>query len=336
MKTGIDPRVDFAFLWLFGSPEREPLLRSLVNAVLEGVLARPIVRLRLRNPLRLRRRVGGKLAILDVDAEDDAGRIYLLEMQMRVTEHFPVRALYYWAATFREQLSKGAGYQSLRPTIGIQFLAENLFPNPDRRVSVFQLRERADGSVLTDCMTLVFVELEKFRKSAGELKNDLERWIYLLRHGAELDPQRLPKGLATPTIREALEALETMGKSPADRRLYEARLRAKRDAISDLYEANAKGLALGMAQGIAEGTAQGKAEGKAEGIAEGEAAGRRATLREYVEFRHGDDGLALLRKNDSHDLETLRTMFRQATAATSLGELRTLWDGKPRKPSPGR
>ena len=48
MITGIDPRVDVAFVWLFGSPGHEHLLLALVNGMLEGAIPRPIVRLQLR------------------------------------------------------------------------------------------------------------------------------------------------------------------------------------------------------------------------------------------------------------------------------------------------
>lgn len=75
MKSGIDPKIDLAFKWLFGREQNMDLLIDLLNAVLKPLLAvQEIVSLELLNPFSEQDSVDDKLSIVDVKARDCSGR----------------------------------------------------------------------------------------------------------------------------------------------------------------------------------------------------------------------------------------------------------------------
>jgi hypothetical protein len=57
----------------------------------------------------------------------------------------------------------------------------------------------------------------------------VERWLYFLRHGPELDTETLPDFLDTPVIRNALEELAVLSQDELERDQYESRLKFLRD-----------------------------------------------------------------------------------------------------------
>jgi predicted transposase/invertase (TIGR01784 family) len=98
-------------------------------------------------------------------------------------------------------------------------------------------------------LELHIVELPKFTRSATELTTGCERWSYFLRHGDELDTERLPELLQTPTIQKAMEVLRMLTQSELEREKYEARLKYQRDELSRLHEARQEGRQLGAQLG---------------------------------------------------------------------------------------
>ena len=108
------------------------------------------------------------------------------------------------------------------------------------------------------------------------MADDLDQWLYFLRHGDQLDPDALPHALDTPAIHYAMEELKMLTQNDLERERYEARLKAQRDAttLRNLAERELqKALKDGHAQGLAEGRTEGRTEGRAEGRAEGRLVG---------------------------------------------------------------
>lgn len=79
MAIGIDPKVDFAFKLVFGSPNHTKITIHFLNAVMQ--LERPITWVKILNPIQGKDRSEEKLVVLDVLAKDDVGRRYNIEMQ---------------------------------------------------------------------------------------------------------------------------------------------------------------------------------------------------------------------------------------------------------------
>jgi predicted transposase/invertase (TIGR01784 family) len=116
--------------------------------------------------------------------------------------------------------------------------------------SVFELRERQTGVIFSDQLQLHVLEIPKFGLTADELGTPLERWVYFLKHGAELDPDQRPQALHGPDYQQALQEMKRMTQSELERERYESRLKAQRDFSTALREARTEGLAAGLIRQI--------------------------------------------------------------------------------------
>jgi predicted transposase/invertase (TIGR01784 family) len=190
------------------------------------------------NPFHDQEALDDKLSILDIKARDAAGRQFNVEMQVLPYAAYPQRIVFYLTKLHQQQLREGEPYGDLAPPYSISFLNHALIPERSRWHWRFQLRDLREPDVLfSDQLELHIVELPKFNRSATELTTGCERWSYFLRHGDELDTERLPEPLQTPTIRKAMEVLRMLTQSELEREKYEARLKYQRDELPRRLEA---------------------------------------------------------------------------------------------------
>jgi len=230
MMLGIDPKVDYAFKWLFGNEKRPQPPMHLLNAVLSHEGQEPVVEIRILNPFTERMGMDDKLSILDIKARDQLGRQFNAEMQMIVPVGLRQRFLYYWAKLYTEQLQSGEDYRLLNPTMSLCFVDGVVFPDSPGYHHVFRLVDTAQDITLTEDLVIHVFELPKFDLAADQLTTPLEVWLYFLRHGDQLDPGALPAALNTPEIQEAVEVLTLLTQDYMQKEIYEGRLKARRDA----------------------------------------------------------------------------------------------------------
>ena len=229
MIPGIDPKIDIAFKKVFGSEAFRDLTASLINAVLEPAPGQRLGELELLNPYSEKMTLDDKLAILDIKARDEQGRLYNVEMQMVAMPSLPQRFLYYWSKLYSQQLTKGDDYRLLCPTISICFVNGNVFPGHDACHSRFRLLDDDGQLCLTEDLAIHVIEISKFRLRVEELQKPLDFWLYFLENGIELDADALPRPLDKPQICQAMEVLKMFSQNEMERELYEGRLKAKRD-----------------------------------------------------------------------------------------------------------
>ncbi|MGH7140123.1 MAG: Rpn family recombination-promoting nuclease/putative transposase [Pirellulales bacterium] len=256
MKTQTDPKVDYAFKHVFGREQSKPALKSLLGAVLQLPEGHGIASLELLSPFNEKDSEQAKLSVVDLKARDESGRQFYVEMQMLATSVFRQRALYYWACLHQGQLLMSDDYPVLRPTIGICFVDTPLFRDlPDYHLT-FELRERRHHTLFTDQIALHILELPKFNKGLDELTTLLDRWLYFLRHGEELDAQTVPKPLDVPEVRWAIGDLFMISRTDPERALYEARLKERRDLAAERQAMREECRAEARAEARAEGQAE--------------------------------------------------------------------------------
>ena len=257
MRSGIDPKVDYAFKKLFGSEENKSILIDLLSAV----LGEQVADAELLNPFNAKDFASDKETILDVKARLSDGRLVNVEMQMWADKFYSSRILHYWSEVHSGQLKEGDDYQVLRPTIGIHFVNGVLFPETDRFHLTFRPQcMEIPGLPLNDQMVIHLFQLPKFNPDGGKVRTAIERWCYFLRHGADLDRAVLPASLKTQSIENALEVLEVISLDEKDRMLYLARVRAQRDIASSRAEAEQLGEERGALAGRGVGRIQGLSE----------------------------------------------------------------------------
>ena len=251
MGTGIDPKVDIVFKRIYGNEEYPEVLKNLLNAVLAGSGVRRIVDVQILNPFSHLESLDDRMTILDIRARDDQGRVYIIEMQLLLHKAFRERLLYYLAKEYSQMLGQAENFTELRPVIVVCIIDAVLFPvtaeTPETAGyhSRYELRDPDAGVRFSDHWTVHVIELPKFTKPLTGLVEDIDRWAYFLKHGAELDPDNLPASLQTPTIQIAAGVLDKMSHNTAEREQYEARLKFQRDQSCYLADAREEGETIG-------------------------------------------------------------------------------------------
>ncbi len=111
----LDPKIDIVFKMLLADEDAEPILVSLLNAIIHGT--HPITKAKVLNPELPKRYIDDKGTILDILAELNNGERVNIEMQMSNKGDTRSRALYHWARIYSSQLKKGKvhSYRSLKP-----------------------------------------------------------------------------------------------------------------------------------------------------------------------------------------------------------------------------
>jgi predicted transposase/invertase (TIGR01784 family) len=200
----INPKTDFAFKKIFGSEQSKDILISFLNALLYD--AHPIIEdLEILNPYLAPRIRGIKDTYLDVRAKITGNKTVIIEMQVLNVEGFEKRILYNAAKAYSIQLGVREDYTLLNPVIALTITDFEMFPNLDKVISRFALKEK---EFLVDYLIydieLVFVELPKFSKELDELETLTEKWIYFLKSARSLET--VPETMArVPEIQKAFE-----------------------------------------------------------------------------------------------------------------------------------
>jgi predicted transposase/invertase (TIGR01784 family) len=246
MILGIEPTVDYAFKHMVGREVTRPILIDVLDSVLNPAPEHRIQDLDLLNPFNPKEALDDKLSIVDIKARDHSGRLFNVEMQMLAFLHYEKRILYYGTRLYQQQLHEGQDYLELRPTLSISFLDHVLFPQvPDYHLR-FRLLEESRHFPLTHDLEFHILELPKFTKTAAELTSGLDIWLYLLRHAATMDMANLPTPIRQyPLAVRALEELQMLAQTDAERERYEARRKAQLDYNTGMKAARLEGRAEG-------------------------------------------------------------------------------------------
>ncbi|MEZ6134185.1 MAG: Rpn family recombination-promoting nuclease/putative transposase [Pirellulaceae bacterium] len=268
MPLGIDPKVDFAFKLMLGSPEHPAVTIHFLNAILR--LDVPVTDVTILNPIHEKKdRPDDKVVVLDILAKDSQGRRFNVEMQTTRQVDLPRRLLYYSSLTYGRQIREGQYYTDLRPVLSICVLDEIMFAKPAYPWYHHSFRLRCDQAdlIFTNDLEFHILELPKFTPSSdniGSLPAE-EKWLYLLRHADTMDADQLADLLVDPPYQEAIGVLDMISNNPEDLQFYEARLKFLRDQHSQIEAAEQEGEARGRRIGLEAGREEGREEGMVAG-----------------------------------------------------------------------
>ncbi|MCW1970581.1 MAG: Rpn family recombination-promoting nuclease/putative transposase [Anaerolineae bacterium] len=254
-----NPRVDFAFKRVFGSPQNEDVLISFLDAVLYAGAGR-IRTAQILNPYVPGETQSHKETHVDVRVMLDNRREVLIEMQMINVLSFAQRVLYNVAKVYGSQLNRGNAYEDLHGVIGLTIANFTLFPAQDAWHSHFTLRETTTGMAYPgqDNIELVFVELPKFDSKHADLSRKENQWALFLKEGEMLEENVQAYLMRDPVIQRAYENLEMARMKGSELQELESRETWLRDRIGEVQFA--------LTTGRAEGRVEGRVEGRAEGI----------------------------------------------------------------------
>lgn len=282
---------------MLGSPNHPAVTIHFLNAILQPSF--PITEVQILNPIQGKERPDDKLVVLDILAKDAAYRQFNVEMQTTLPVALNKRLAFYNCLNYVRQISEGDQYEDLHPAISICVINRIVFRHEARYHLSFRLRCDQTGLVFLDDLEFHTLELPKFEAVDDNIDSlsAQEKWMYLLRHAADADPDQLSELLGDPEFREAVGVLEMISQSPEDRQFYESRLKFLRDEEAKLIAARKEG----------------RDEGHRAGVEKGKLAGRVQTLQELLGDPIGSDSALLARPVDElHGLiAELQEQFRR-------------------------
>ena len=206
---------------------------SFLNAILNLSSPYKIVGVSIIDPYQAPKIAGLKNSYLDVKAEDENGKFYIIEMQVLNVESFEKRILYNACKGYANQITKGEDYHLLTDVIAVTITNFVLFPERSSVISKYKLRAE-DGDVYSDDLELVFAELPKFENTEQQLDSIVEKWLFFLKHADDLSV--IPETLSqVPEIKQAFDIANRAAwtkKELEEQERYEITIQDQRGAIS--------------------------------------------------------------------------------------------------------
>ncbi|WP_198262775.1 Rpn family recombination-promoting nuclease/putative transposase [sulfur-oxidizing endosymbiont of Gigantopelta aegis] len=230
MKHSVDPMVDCVFKAILGSNEHINLLLNFINSVCEGELHSPVANLTIINPYNEKDFMTDKMSIVDVKANDDAGNVFQIEIQLFVSNSLKQRMLHNWAEIYSRQLKEGDSWTKLKPVISIWLVNKVVFQNFLGFHSSFSFYDDKNKLKLTEHANIHIIELCKWNKS--QVENDLDRWTRFFREGKALNDGHLPQYMQTKEMGQAMAILKQFSEKERAYDRYRARINYLRDQMT--------------------------------------------------------------------------------------------------------
>ena len=247
----LDPKVDFVFKNIFGSPNHPEILISFLNATLKP--KKKIVSVDIKKTDIEKQYIEDKYSRLDVKATTSNDEIINIEIQLKNENNMVKRSLYYLSKMYEEQLSNGEDYSQLNRTICINILNFK-YLRSEKFHTAYRFKELETHEELTDVMEVHFIEIPKLKDSSDE-KDMLVAWTEFLKDPESEKVRGLE--LSIEEIRQAKDELIRMSNDKKQRELYDMRANSLRDKISELNAVEKKpreeGIEKGRKEGIEEG-----------------------------------------------------------------------------------
>jgi len=253
----IDPKSDYGFKYLFGSEPRKEFLISLLQNIFKKRLE--INDIVYQNTEHLNNARNARSARFDIRCTSDKGDEFIIEMQRASQRYFKDRANYY-TGLVSSHCAKTGNWNYELP--GIHFVGIMDFSFEDTcGKDVFTTSARYDFptyDVSSPKQIKAFLQLPEFKLKQSELKTDLHRWMYLLKHLETLKEN--PVFSRRPLFKKFLDIADISTLSKNDHMMYKKSLEQQRNEFANLETATEIGKAEGEAIGEAKGEAKGKAE----------------------------------------------------------------------------
>jgi predicted transposase/invertase (TIGR01784 family) len=250
----LDVKTDYAFKKVFGSDTSKDILISFLNALVYDNKEIKIKDLIITDPYNIPMIKGVKDTFVDVKAVLNDDTKVIIEMQVLNHQGFEKRVLYNAAKNYSIQLNKKEQYNLLNPVIALTIVDFTMFQESDKVINRFKLIEKDDFITYNDDIELIFVELPKFSKELGELKDIKEQWIYFLKNAGSLE--YIPKDLDS----YIQEALQNVNEANLSKEELEAQYKRK-EFISiqklAILKADEEGFEKGLEKGIKQGLEEG-------------------------------------------------------------------------------
>ena len=255
--------IDYVFHAVFGrdTDESRAALMEILNIILERK-DDPIKSIVLKNPIDTAEREDEKETIMDIRAETSSGEELDIEMQSGNLRVYPDRVLFYGGRLVNSSLQQGFKYDKMKKSIVVSIINGILFSELDSCHSIFDVRERQTGLLLSDRLEFHFLELGKVDgQKPVEALTEAERLAAYLKYANDEDKQDYVQEIIySEGLTMTENAYRKVTQDEIEYERMESRLKYQLQYNTDMSLARQEGLE------------QGRTEGEAVGIAKGEAA----------------------------------------------------------------
>ena len=248
----INPLTDFGFKKIF-------LNRELLIAFLNDVVGTDIKEIQYLPTEGLGEYMSERTAVFDLLCTTQKHEYFIVEMQLGKQTYFRDRALFYAAHVIRKQAPRKKYWNyKLKAVYIVSILNFITFTEASAAEEVIErvcLYRETAKTLFSDRLNMIFVELPKFDRSAAELRNNTETWLFLLKNAFGL--QSCPPEITGKIFKLFLEIAETKQLTSAEMETYKRSLKqnyAMRDIAS-----------CARMEGRMEGRTEGRVEGRVEG-----------------------------------------------------------------------
>lgn len=242
-----DVKNDIAFRKIFGNESKKQILISFLNAVLGLEGGRKIADVQILNPYQVPIVLGAKSTVLDVKARDEAGKEYIVEMQVTDKIGFAQRVVYYSAKSYISQLNAKEEYYELKPIIFIGILDFTFLDTSHYLSRHLILDEKTQEHKLKD-LEFNFIELPKFNKTEKELKTLTEKWVFFIKNAENLEV--IPESVDDEGLKIAYLEADKHLWSKKDLEAYEYARMRETDEKTEKMKAEQVGFQKGMEKGV--------------------------------------------------------------------------------------
>lgn len=216
----LDPTNDVAFKKVFMEPNR---LRDFLNAILRRPAGAQIETIEFLSQDLVPNVGQGKRGMFDIKCKDQAGNRFIIEMQNENKPYFLNRVQFYGMHTYVSQLEIGKSHTEMLPVVVIVVIKETLFPDPEIEcINYHKTIELKTNKHYLTSLSYVFVELDKFKKTAKDLKSVEDYWLYFLTHSPEITSP--PENMSDKWVLDAYDTITQFNWSSNE---YDAYLRAR-------------------------------------------------------------------------------------------------------------
>ena len=186
----------------------------------------------------------------DFMCKGEDGTFFIVEVQSNPEEFWFKRCVSYASRVYDRQNRRGQEYDVppvfLIGLMGIDVKHENIDLWKNRFVSEYTFREKQTNELQDETIFIIFAELKRFNKELAECDNDLEKMLYIIKYGWQLQNQ--PKELQNDIFVKLFNACDIPRFDEAKRIQYEKDMFDERRYNGEINAARKEGHAEGVAE----------------------------------------------------------------------------------------
>ena len=234
---------DFGFKRVFGTEPNKDLLIDFLNTLLPA--HHQIQDLSFKNNENLGNKQIDRKAIFDIYCQAKSGERFMVEIQKAKQNFFKDRSVYYATFPVQEQALKGEWNFKLSPvyTVGVLDFVFDDHKHDDTIVHIVELKNQ-HCEVFYEKLKFIYIELPKFTKSVNELETRRDKWLFVLKHLAELNDR--PDLLQDSIFSQLFDVAEIANFSPVEQDGYQNSLKYYRDMNNVVDTAREEGQQQGQ------------------------------------------------------------------------------------------